>query len=262
MVGVAKSPSALRKRLRRLLSAERGAAGTELANVILPALEGVGAVALIGGAVRDVARGGVAAFKSDLDFVVRGSSASTFDRLMTSLAARPNRFGGYGLRFNRWRVDVWRLETTWAHSAGHCQVADFGDLIHSTFFDWDAAVFELATGKLHLADDYLGKLARGVLDLNLRANPNYQGALVRALRRGAMWNVYYGERLSSFALEMLDHWEWDELVELEENAFGWSSLAPVDPAGLRDRLRPCFQSEMGHVSLPFPNIRIQDLLAL
>lgn len=259
MVGVAESKSALRKRLRRLLAAERGLAGAELASVILPALASVGEIALVGGAIRDVAREGIAKFKSDLDFVVRGSNETEFSTLMLALGATPNRFGGFRLRFRRWKVDVWRLEDTWARTAGLREVAEFSDLLRCTFFDWDAAVFELNRGRLHASDDYLRRLKRGVIDLNLRENPNYKGALVRTLRRGALWNVCYGEELSNFAVEMLGRWEWNEIIELEHSAFGSSVLSSVDPRLLRQRLTCSFWTEVGRVSEPFPKARISEL---
>lgn len=79
----------LRKRLLRLLgkSDSRAKDPTEVSTVILPQLEQVGRLALIGGAVRDVARLGVKNFRSYLDFVLYDGNLSAFHNLMQEMGA-------------------------------------------------------------------------------------------------------------------------------------------------------------------------------
>ena len=108
MVSLAPNPAAVRKRVWRLLGHNRRQDRNELTNDILPRLSGVGSIALIGGAVRDVARLGGDRFRSDLDFVVYDEDRDAFHSLMEQLGGRPNRFGGFGLRYSRWRIDVCR----------------------------------------------------------------------------------------------------------------------------------------------------------
>jgi len=82
---------------------------------------------------------------------------------MNDWGAKQNRFGGFGLSFDRWHVDVWALEDTWARTAGLRQVNELRDLIHCTFFDWDAVVYDLETGVLHFKENYFEALKTGFL---------------------------------------------------------------------------------------------------
>src|SRR5271163_2052172 len=115
MPELVRNTDVLRKRLRRLLGQRK--VWSDLSTILLPQLDQLGSLALIGGAVRDVARAGVRSFKSDLDFVLYDGDVPAFRTLMHSLGARPNRFGGFALRYDRSRVDIWALEDTWARTA-------------------------------------------------------------------------------------------------------------------------------------------------
>lgn len=241
MPSLAGDYSVLRKRLRRLLFHNKRPDRPELHSVILPMLSEVGSLALIGGAIRDVALRGGENFRSDLDFVMFDGDLAAFHALMVSLNATPNRFGGYGLRFARWKVDIWALENTWAHTAGHKRVETISDLLDCTFFNWDAAIFNLTDCTLHTRKHYLSTLRKRVLEVNLLANPNPKGSLVRALRRGRLWNTYFGERLTEFTREEIRRHSWDELLKIETTAFRHSSLATFDYHQLLENLnRPCW----------------------
>lgn len=104
-------------------------------------IDGLGSLALIGGMLRDLALFGNAHFRSDLDFVINPYDLGEFERYMSCIGARINRFGGYALPSRRWQVDVWPLQKTWAHSAGHMTVRYFSDLRNATFFNCDAILY-------------------------------------------------------------------------------------------------------------------------
>jgi hypothetical protein len=231
------TPEALTKRIRRLLRLDqRQDDQSELSLKVLPFLHSLGSVALIGGAIRDVARAGKRSFASDLDFVVYDTDRDVFAERMQSCGGVRNKFGGYALtRFN-WKVDVWHIEDTWAKTAGHVDVVRPHDLLRCTFFDWDSAIYELGTGKLTIPADYLERLRSNVMDVRLEQNPNERGSLVRALRRAALWNVKFGPRLSAFSAKKLRDTAWDELVSLDESAFPGPVLKYLDRSDLVCRL--------------------------
>jgi hypothetical protein len=226
----------LRKRLKRLLGQDGRKAAAEISGIILPQLQEVGKLALIGGAVRDVARSGVSRFRSDLDFVLYDGDATSFQNLMKRLAAVENRFGGFSIRYERWKVDIWALERTWARTAGLRNVSRIHDLLDCTFFDWDAIVFDLHTKSIIAKPDYFESLNAFVMDVNLEENPNPTGSLVRALRRGALWQVRFGPKLTSFVRRQLDQENWAALVRLDEKAFTLPVLRHYDPSRIRARL--------------------------
>jgi len=186
---------------------------------VLPFLRSLGSVALIGGAIRDIARAGKGAFASDLDFVVYDTDREAFAERMQSCGGIRNKFGGYALTCFNWKVDLWHIEDTWAKTAGHVNVVRPHDLLRCTFFDWDSAIYELGTGKLTMVPGYLERMHLNVMDVCLEPNPNQMGALVRALRRAALWNVRFGARLGAFAARMLQQTAWSDLVSLDARAF-------------------------------------------
>ena len=261
MAEVAATKDVLRKRVRRLLRLDRDEDDqSELRTRILPFLQSLGEVALIGGAIRDLARAGRGGFASDLDFVVHGSSGSKFRETIGATTSKPNRFGGYALKFYHWKVDVWHLEDTWARTAGLRRVEQLSDLLRCTFFDWDAVVYDLRSGQLTFDEGYLLRLKAGVMDVRLAENPNPGGSLVRALRRAALWGVRFGPHLSDFSSRYLSALDWDDLVKTDRAAFGSPVLAHLDREELMRRLLSVETVLGQRSSLPVPNWRRQPML--
>src|SRR5277367_6297021 len=85
-------------------------------------MSNLGHVAIIGGMLRNLYLEGTREFVSDIDFVIDGASTTEFERIMGRLNAKRNRFGGFGISLNKWKVDIWPLERTWAAVAGHLNV--------------------------------------------------------------------------------------------------------------------------------------------
>lgn len=256
---VASNREVLHKRVTRLLQLDSGALGTatELRVRVLPFLSSLGSAALIGGAIRDVARGGRRAFSSDLDFVIHGSDSREFAERVSRVGAVRNRFGGYSLNNFQVKIDVWHIEDTWAKTAGLVNVRTVSDLLSCTFFDWDSVLFDIVSRRLLIPEDYFDKLACRVMDIRLEENPNPEGSLVRALRRAMLWNVRFGPRLTAFARHWLDVFVWNDLVALDARAFPQNPLlARLQRSHLVERL------SVGSTTLPVPKRERQSQLGL
>ena len=158
-------------------------------------------IAVIGGLVRDFAYEGRSAFRSDLDLVIDAPRGEV-QHLASKLNAAPNRFGGFGCKQGHWKIDFWSLETTWARK--HLPVEKLEDIITCTFFDWDAIAYNLKTKKVICADNYLERISKKTLDINLLPNPSPMGNLVRAVRRLVVWNLRAGPQLKKFIKLHLD----------------------------------------------------------
>lgn len=253
----ARSREILLKRVRRLLQLDGGEHdASELRSRVLPFLSSLGSVALIGGAIRDVARAGKRGFSSDYDFVIHGSDRDAFIAQMDACNGIRNRFGGYALHCFRTKVDVWHIEDTWARTEGLATVARPADLLHCTFFDWDSVVYEIDTGRLILPPDYFEKLLLNVMDIRLEENPNPVGSLVRALRRATSWNVRFGPKLTSFSKRVLGETSWDELVALDSRAFSRPLLRDLNRAELVERLESPYSTPAGEVTWPVPEAQL------
>ncbi|WP_404933569.1 hypothetical protein [Nitratireductor sp. L15S-10] len=187
-------------------------------------LRAYGDIALIGGMLRDVALFGNAAFRSDLDFVIVPDDLRSFEQKMRSVGARVNRFGGYSLPSKKWQIDVWPLENTWAHQQGHIHIRDISDLREATFFSCDAIIYDLDKKCLHMKEGYFDHLARKILEINLRPNPNPKGNAVRAIRYALLKDFKWGPKLSRFVSEVIDEFGWDCLRDYELRSFKTSYL--------------------------------------
>ena len=183
-----------------------------------PALE-CGRVGLVGGAIRDLAFQSVLDFKSDLDFVLWVEDRASFDRLISRLNVTQNAFGGYRTKIGGLQVDFWEASQSWAHLHGHYQVRSIADVRHTTFFNLDALIYDVGEQKL-LADDLtIRDLLDRFLDINLRPNPNEDGAAVRALRRLRKHGLKASEALIEFIAGRIDASGWNALIRRDQEAF-------------------------------------------
>lgn len=211
--------------------------GRKDVHVVLKDLRKHGRLVLVGGMLRDLALFGNAGFRSDLDFVISPYDLGSFEKYMESIGARLNRFGGYALPSRKWQIDVWPLERTWAHVAGHTRVRTVGDLRSVTFFRCDAILYDLDYRKLITAPDYFGDLYNRVLEINLRPNPNPKGNAVRAFRYALMKGFRWGPQLSEFVDEVLEHEGWCSLLESERRSFRSQYLERISSEHLKRALR-------------------------
>lgn len=207
---VAPDRRALKRRLDSFFVTNRAGEMTALRAVLAARFQDFHRVAVIGGLVRDFAREGRNGFRSDVDLVIE-APATDVDALARALRAIPNRFGGYGFRDGPWRIDFWALETTWAARHAGVRLTCLEDVLHCTFFDWDAAAYDLRARRVLCSDDYLERLRQGVLDINLRESPSPKGNLLRAIRRLALWRARPGPALRLFIEQQLDDITFREL---------------------------------------------------
>ena len=198
---IAPNNLALKRRLDRYFWANDTGEMVFLRQVLEDRFIAFDRIAVIGGLVRDFAHEGRAGFRSDLDLVI-DAPADRVAALAAELGATSNRFGGFGCRQGPWKIDFWALETTWARR--HVPVQRLEDIVTCTFFDWDAIAYDLKGRRLICADNYLGRIRKRTLDINLLPNPSPMGNLVRAVRRLVLWKVQAGPTLQRFISEYLD----------------------------------------------------------
>ncbi|MCC0806114.1 hypothetical protein FPV16_07770 [Methylobacterium sp. W2] len=234
--------SELARRMRAFIS-DPARGGPEIADMI-GHLGAIGEVAIFGGMPRDIAKGGADAFRSDVDLVVDTSDDRLAELLRSGHAVR-NRFGGYRLKGQRHTYDIWALQSTWAVRSGHVPVSGLADLIRTTFFDRDAVVYLCNTGRIHHARRYWSCLKDDTVDINLEANPNVEGAIVRALRLIVDCKQKAGPRLVQYLADTsrTSSYRLDPATMecLQALTTSWSLLQEVHhtaPASLNVRRKP------------------------
>lgn len=200
---IAPNLPALKRRLDRYFWANRSTEMAVLHHFLGDHFAAFDRVAVIGGLVRDFAREGRAGFRSDVDLVIE-APAYRVSELAMKIGAIPNRFGGYGFRGGPWRIDFWALETTWAIRHAGVAVNRLEDVTRCTFFDWDAVAYDLRARRIICSDDYLDRIRRSTLDINLMPTPAPVGNLLRSIRRLVLWHLRTGPSLRAFIDERLD----------------------------------------------------------
>lgn len=218
-LSVARDSHVLKKRLDRFVW-ENATPEADLLRRLLSKhflrFDGVG---IIGGLVRDFALGGRYAFKSDLDLVIQGDPCEVAE-LASRVGAEKNRFGGYGFAEGPWKIDFWALQDTWAVTAGYATVRDLADVVHCTFFDWDAVVYDLRHRRVMCEKSYFERIHSGQLEISLRSNPGEMGNLLRAARRIIRWHLTPGPMLTRFITEQLDDKTFVTLKATERRKYG------------------------------------------
>ena len=184
MISVASDADKLANRVRSFVMEERARdAGLArlLDEVVSPAY-------LFGGVVRDLAlygRRGLSGGEVDIDIVcgARGRSGDVFfEDLKSRAGVVKNRFGGLRMTTDRWNVDIWPAEETWAFRTGNARYESVESLLKTTITNWEAVLYRLNGGPLMHRPRYFEEICSGYLDVVLDDNPNRLGMYVRLVR--------------------------------------------------------------------------------
>lgn len=211
---VAEKPHIVKRRIDDYVWRDDTLASRRLRYILGTHFERFDNVAIVGGMVRDFARVGKQGFKSDIDLVIDAPAAEVAD-MARIVNARTNVFGGHSITELGWNVDFWALESTWAIREGYVKAGGLADFIRSTFFDYDAALYDIKSRQVLHSDSYLDCLQSKVMEVNLLPNPTVIGNLYRAIRRILLWDLAAGERLKSFIAENLDTTGFRDVVAMD-----------------------------------------------
>ncbi len=215
---VAADAASLRKRVARFVSKELA--------VLPPFLEltetakSFGPIVIFGGLIRDLALGYSREFSSDVDVVLKHMPVEVLARHLAPYRAVRNAFGGFRVQFGRWGFDVWTFESTWAFVKGFVPGNELADLLRTTFFNWDAALFDLANEELLVRPSYFAEIEARFLSINLRETPNELGAAVRTLRYLTEGGVSVAPDLAAFLHSQIIAHGLDEIAAADAKRVG------------------------------------------
>lgn len=193
-------------------------------------------VFVFGGALRDISLWGAPHFSSDVDIVVRVHDEHAYGEILGKLEAEQNKFGGHRLKLDRWNFDVWEIARTWAFTTGAVEVKSHLSLLETTFFNWDAILYDWQTASLHHGQSYFSNLTEKYLELVLEENPNNVGSFVRSLRTLCISDeIIAGPRLSEFVKMNFGTIDNDNILSYEAERFPTSRLTNEVLSHLRER---------------------------
>ena len=210
----------------------------------------LGEVAIFGGLLRDLCLETNRTFYSDIDVVIETDDERGLASKVAKFDAMKNSFGGYRLQYRKWKIDVWPLRKTWAFREGLVKGESFDSLLETTFFDWDALVFNWSKSKVYSIENYLEKLNERVVGINLRENPNDIGMIVRALRLIEKRDAKLSHDLSEYVFSGVDHYGINTILEDELDSYSQNLLTENFISniysGLKNYLEMCNKGPFCH----------------
>lgn len=196
------SPVKVKKSVRRYLdhqSGERNQLRRTLEHISTSLDDSI----IFGGMIREFGLGNSRTFKSDIDIVSRSNSSEIYSAIK-KYDPKINKFGGYRFLVGMQLFDIWSFENTWAFQKGLVDGALTSDIFKTTFFNLDAAAFNLKTKELFYSSDYIEALKTRTLDLNLKENPSPTGMARRAVKMVIENELSVSRRLGEYIIENID----------------------------------------------------------
>lgn len=86
---------------------------------------------------------------------------------------------------------------------------------NTTFFDWDAVLYEIESGKFHAIDNYIGRLNSGIVDINLEDNMSPKGCVVRSLRMLQQQKANLSSRLTAYVCNNIVKYSINDLIKFD-----------------------------------------------
>ena len=181
MTRTATKSSDLAKRVKRFLSRERDRDRVLLH--LLDCLNSLHDVYLFGGVLRDIALFGIERLESDIDLVSEGSR----DQIRSVVEANRfrftrNKFDGFRVETERWFVDIWSAEDTWAFRKGGRRYDGIESLLSTTITNWESILCRLNGCRLIHGENYFKDINDRYLHVVFDKNPNPLSMYVRILR--------------------------------------------------------------------------------
>lgn len=193
---------------------------------LLRELEQLGPLALVGGAPRDWL---LQREPRDLDLVV-DADPDTVARVLSPLALRRTRFGGFVVAAGDRSLDIWPLASTWAFSAANPRRADLGAatleaLPHSAFFNLDAVAVRLRDGQVFEAGFFEG-LKKRTLAPVFTPNPFVPLCTARAGVLSRRYGVTPSVMLRDFFVgQVLQGLRWSQVAAAQRSHYGCTLLS-------------------------------------
>ncbi|MBL9040995.1 MAG: hypothetical protein JNM83_05310 [Myxococcales bacterium] len=230
---LAKNKEIVRRRADSFLSRPEYAG----VRAILAEISAVAPTAIFGGFPRDLARYGVDGFNSDLDLVVDCQSITSILDRLGPVHFTNTGMGGIRICGHRLQIDLWTLQDTWAIKNGIVEANHLADLIHTTFFDCDAIIYQLDTREIVCSERYFSSLSSDVIDISVEINPNPLSMTIRTLRFLKRRRLKISARLAGYLLRRLEELGNESICAAEYRKYDDHCLDPLWVKAVESDLR-------------------------
>lgn len=155
--------------------------------------------AIFGGMLREFSLGNAKNFSSDIDLVSLANHGEIYHAIKEFNPSK-NKFGGFRFLVGKQLYDIWSFEDTWAFREGIIKGDKLTDLLNTTFFNLDSAIFHLSKNECNVPDNYQKWINNSLLELNLRDNPSPSNMARRAIKMAIEKKLAIGPMLASFLI--------------------------------------------------------------
>lgn len=155
---------------------------------------------IFGGMLRDFALKNGRKFASDIDLVSMEESEKIYS-VIKLFEPKQNKFGGYRFSVGRTVFDIWSFQDTWAFRQGYVEGREVEDLLKTTFFNVDAAAYDLSSGRFYCEDGWVSAIESRLLELNLPQNPSVNSMMKRAIKLACLKGFSVGPKLAKFLVQ-------------------------------------------------------------
>lgn len=155
---------------------------------------------IFGGMLRDFALRNGRKFASDIDLVAMSERSEVYSAI-EKFDPKQNKFGGYRFSIGRTVFDIWAFKDTWAFQKEFVEGRAVEDLLRTTFFNVDAAAYDLSNGKFYCREDWAEAIESRLLELNLPQNPSINSMMKRAIKLACAKDFSVGPNLAKFLVE-------------------------------------------------------------
>lgn len=158
---------------------------------------------LCGGTVRDLLLEKKGHISRDLDIIVHYVEKKELIKELERYDCRENRFGGFSVQVQDWKVDLWTLSSTWAFQNKLVRYSSrFSDYTKTPFLNIEAVAVELFAKKgkkrAIYSNGFFESIKNRMLEINLEANPDPEVNISRAIFMSFHYGFSLGPHLRNY----------------------------------------------------------------
>ena len=163
----------------------------------------IGDIYVMGGILREYRDRGKIKDIRDADISILIHDFDAWNRLISEIPNKINRFGGYKFLCSGLVVDVWNVKDTWAFKEGLVSVCNddyFSTLPQSVFLNIDSICYDLKRD-IWIDEKYTQAMKSRTLDIVLKENPFIELNIIRSMILKRKYDMVYSDELRNLICE-------------------------------------------------------------
>lgn len=192
----------------------------------------IGNVYIMGGLLREYKDKQKIENLKDVDFCIEIEREDLWDNLLHTIPYIRNKFLGYKFICDGFKIDVWKIEDTWAFKEKKIfskKNEYFSKLQNTVFLSIDGLIYDI---KHDIWNDtlYEKTMKQKELDVVLEENPFIELNILRSFILQQKYGLTYSEKLKNIILRYLEeHKDYlERFIEIQKNRYGYIVMNESD----------------------------------